>query len=225
MNDFEKTLSDRLAMLAQEAVPDAEAHVDDELAKVEWITPRRHARGNVTRALLVAAVVLLIVGSIAGIVAVRRDNDDTVRPAQSPSLSPSTVATTAVTATTTTAPKATGLEPPDAQAPAAGGCATAQNNIGDVALGSPDNVPNPRCLILYGNQKLRVANSASTPLTVSLGQHFHATIAAHGEYLFSDPVAQYLAPGVHFLAPTGLPAADVWVDPPCSQTAQGCATP
>ena len=74
MNDFEETLRDRLATLAQEAVPDAEAHPDAELANVEWIEPRRHLRGNLTRALLVAAVVLLIVGSIAGVVAVRRDD-------------------------------------------------------------------------------------------------------------------------------------------------------
>src|SRR6186997_1804260 len=98
MNDFDETLRDRLATLAQEAVPDADAQVDADLANVEWIQPRRHARGNATRALLVAAIVLLIVGSIAGVVAVKRGgNSPDVAAVTETTVTPTTVPTTPTT--------------------------------------------------------------------------------------------------------------------------------
>src|SRR3954467_9154717 len=75
MNDFEETLGERLATLAQEAVPDEEVPLDAELANVEWIEPHRRTRSNGARALLVAAAVVMIVGSVAGVVAVRRDDN------------------------------------------------------------------------------------------------------------------------------------------------------
>jgi hypothetical protein len=151
------------------------------------------------------------------------EHDQTNRPTADGAIL--TLGSTPTSVTTVTATTVPALEAADAQSPAAGGCDVAQNNVGTVTLGNPDNVPQPRCLIVYDNQQLRVMNSASTPLTVSMGHHFHATIAPHGEHLFTDAVAQYLAPGVHRLAPAGLPGAEIWVDPPCAHTQQGCATP
>jgi hypothetical protein len=200
MSDFEQTLREGLATLAREAVPDAPAGSND-LAELQWEPKRRR---GVTRVLLAAAAVVVIVG-VAGLVISRHQSSG--RKGVVATVPPQTT-----TAAPTTTP--TTLEPPDASNPAAGTCLSTTGGVVTVTIGSPDNVPNPRCAMVHADQRVGVVNVGATAANITIGRHFMARVPAHGGYTFTDAVGGYLAPGVHYLKFSPLSHAEILVANP-----------
>jgi hypothetical protein len=112
---------------------------------------------------------------------------------------------------------ASGLEPADYAAPAAGVCPGVTNGVGIVALNDTDHIPEPRCMIIRPGERLGVANHAREPSTVELGAHYSAKVAPGQSYVFDLAPSQVLAPGVHSLRAKGGSAdgevAEIWVTP------------
>jgi hypothetical protein len=145
---------------------------------------------------------------------------DEALPTTASSTLPTTVPTTTPPTTPTTVPTATpNLEPADAQTPVAGGCGGAVNGVASVTMGTPDNVAEPRCLIVLDSERLRVVNGSSGPLTFTLGHHFRSTLLPRGSLTLNVALGKYLASGVHYLI-AGPEHAEIWVNPNCA--AAGC---
>jgi len=108
-----------------------------------------------------------------------------------------------------------GVDPREFDYPAAGICGQAEGPVGTVALGRGDFVPQPRCLVIRRDQRLRVRNDADIEVTVTLGTHLTATLSPAASITFDEPIGNYLAPGVHSLRFSAASAASIWVDPIC----------
>jgi hypothetical protein len=123
-------------------------------------------------------------------------------------------------------PKPTSLEPADSRSPAAGVCARADGDVGNVRFGAADLVPQPRCLLLRGDQRLSVTNVSDGALRVTLGLAYGASVGPGETHVFDAPLGEYLAPGVHRLMASSF-AADIWVDAVCTgpQGSPPCSTP
>ncbi len=147
---------------------------------------------------------------------------------------PTTGAPSAESATNATATTA-GIEPADSLTPAAGVCGGATDGVGSVFPGGADNVPSPRCLILYHAEKLRVANTTHSTVSFVLGKSYRSTLGPGRSRLFPDPVGDHLAPGVHELTITSTGATvtrptevvSIWVSPHCAGPGptSNCSTP
>jgi hypothetical protein len=134
--------------------------------------------------------------------------------------------TTTVVSTTATTAAGAGIEPADSPLPAAGICGQASGAVGNVVMGTPDNVPEPRCLIVRGDQRLSVTNQSSARLDVAIGARHKAVVAPNETYVFPGTVATFLARGVHRLV-SASSTAEIWVDPVCTGPGGGppCSTP
>ncbi|MGD8455909.1 MAG: hypothetical protein PVF83_05955 [Anaerolineales bacterium] len=104
-----------------------------------------------------------------------------------------------------TAPTVEATTPPDletyratpiAESPAAGICGKLDSEIVTITI-YPD-IPDPRCMEVTWEQKLRVVNRRGEVLQVSIGR-FEAEIPVDGEYTFDMAVGEYLMPGVHLI--------------------------
>jgi hypothetical protein len=95
-----------------------------------------------------------------------------------------------------------------------------------VSTGSPDNVPQPRCLVLQGSQQLSVTNSGNVAITATIGSSYRAAVPPSETVTFPEPVGARLAPGVHLLVFGNGAATEVWVDPVCKGPGvTNCSTP
>jgi hypothetical protein len=95
-----------------------------------------------------------------------------------------------------------GLQPPASPTPAAGACASSRlRGATRTALINPD-VPQPRCLKVYPDQRLRLVNHTNAfgqrgrTISVRLAR-FHARLARGEATVFREPFGRYLAPGDH----------------------------
>jgi len=85
---------------------------------------------------------------------------------------------------------------PAANEIAAGMCAQPEGVIAQVTV-FPD-IPDPRCLKVNHEQKLKVINQTQFKLEISLGA-FTAELAPGDELIWETPFGDYLLPGVHYL--------------------------
>lgn len=85
---------------------------------------------------------------------------------------------------------------PIADSPAAGICGKLDSEIVTITI-YPD-IPDPRCLEVTSEQKLRVVNRRGEVLQVSIGR-FEVEIPVDGEYTFDMAAGEYLMPGVHVI--------------------------
>ncbi len=83
---------------------------------------------------------------------------------------------------------------PAAKSPAAGICGAWEGNVVTFTI-RPD-IPDPRCGQALPDQKLRVVNGREEVIRASIGL-FAADIEPGGEYIFDEPLGNYLMPGVH----------------------------
>ena len=122
---------------------------------------------------------------------------------------------------------AASLEPADSLTPAAGVCGASPGSVATVTwTGLADNVPQPRCLVISGRQRLRIENEGRTRVHITLGRLVHLWLAGRTTYTVRDPIGQHLAVGVHTLRFTPTSAADIWVGARCARPpASECATP
>jgi hypothetical protein len=85
---------------------------------------------------------------------------------------------------------------PVAESPAAGICGTFDGDI--VTLTIYPDIPDPRCVEVTSEQKLRVVNRRGERIQAAIGK-FKADLAPDEEHTFDVPVGEYLMPGVHLL--------------------------
>jgi hypothetical protein len=86
------------------------------------------------------------------------------------------------------------LATPVAESPAAGICASFDEQVVRIQI-LPD-IPDPRCVQVRGEQLLSIRNGTQDSIEVGLGP-FSAQLAPGQEYFISRPFESYLAPGVH----------------------------
>src|SRR5207237_6335561 len=112
-------------------------------------------------------------------------------PPSSTSVAPgsSTSSNTSTSSSTVFSPvtdSVTGRDRAESATPAAGICAEATGPVGNVRLpASPDNVPDPRCLVIRHDQRLSVTNDTDAPITTTLGTHYKATVPPHQTHTFA----------------------------------------
>ena len=100
------------------------------------------------------------------------------------------------------------LATPVASQPAAGICGEAQGTVVTMTI-NPD-IPDPRCVVVYPYQQLRVVNGRGETLEISLGP-LTATLEPGAEYTFELPFGQLLLPGVHVLGVSPCCGGEIWV--------------
>jgi hypothetical protein len=83
---------------------------------------------------------------------------------------------------------------PAAQSPASGICGGFDGEVIPITI-RPD-IPDPRCVEVRPDQKLRVINGTAGVLHVVIGL-FEVDIEPNGEHTFDVPFGEYLLPGVH----------------------------
>jgi hypothetical protein len=88
------------------------------------------------------------------------------------------------------------LAPPDADRPAVGSCAEAQGAEAVVSL-NPD-FPDPRCLIVNPDQRLRIVSRLDGEVQVALGS-VSVIVGPGFDGVIGPRFGDYLEPGVHFL--------------------------
>jgi hypothetical protein len=120
---------------------------------------------------------------------------------ENPSGTPQTATTSAGVAATPTPTPAPAVTPdlpwlatPVAESPAAGICASFDEQV--VRIQILPGIPDPRCVQVRGEQLLSIRNSTQDSIEVGLGP-FSAQLAPGQEYFISQPFESYLAPGVH----------------------------
>ena len=86
--------------------------------------------------------------------------------------------------------------PADAATPAGGICAEAQG--AEAVVSFNPGFPDPTCLIVTPDQRLRLVNRLDEPVAVSLGS-VSAILEPGSEGVVGPRFGDYLAPGVHFL--------------------------
>lgn len=97
---------------------------------------------------------------------------------------------------------------PVADSPAAGTCGESQGEIVTMTI-RPD-IPDPRCLIVQSDQRLRVVNGRQETLAVSLGR-LSASIEPGGEHTFEVPIGELLLPGVHVIGVSPCCGGEIWL--------------
>lgn len=108
------------------------------------------------------------------------------------------------------------LATPYSQQPAAGICAEA---IGDDRASHPGGeavmrlepgIPDPRCMIIRPDQRLRVVNQTGVDVAIALGP-FSLPLPANGETVFGPTFGDYLMPGVHVLQVDPCCGGELWL--------------
>lgn len=105
----------------------------------------------------------------------------------------------------------TGVSPlatPVSDQPAAGICGGTEDRVLTVTI-YPD-IPDPRCAIVRPDQVLRVVSQRQETLQVSLAG-LKTTLEPGGEYTFSIPFGELLAPGVHRLEVLPCCGSELWL--------------
>ena len=119
-----------------------------------------------------------------------------------------------ITVTTTTA----GLVTADAQQPAAGICGTWAGTV--VVIDANPDTPNPRCVVVRADQRLRVVNTTNAfgmtgkSITVTFANYPPRILVIGRGTLFDRPFGTYLAVGVHDVHISYYPGsggAEVWM--------------
>jgi hypothetical protein len=111
-----------------------------------------------------------------------------------------------------------------ASQPAAGICGEAQGTVVTMTI-NPD-IPDPRCVVVRPDQKLRVVNRRDETLGISLGR-LSVTLEPGTEHTFEQPFGHLLLPGVHSLGVTPCCGGEIWLTDVFLQTTgddpRGCA--
>ncbi len=161
---------------------------------------RRTARARAIGATVVAVVVL---GGAAALFGHGRDTAAPVVPA-TPSVTTAPVPTGHATSSPApNTPVTRALVPPDAKAPAAGGCQSQSGAV--VTVDANPDVPAPRCVVIRADQRLRVVNtsdlqgSVGQVITVRWADYAPRVLQVGQATTFDRPVGDYLAAGVHYL--------------------------
>lgn len=97
---------------------------------------------------------------------------------------------------------------PVAESPAAGICGAWEGDVVTFTI-YPD-IPDPRCGQALPGQKLRVVNGREEVIRASIGL-FAADIEPGGEYLFDEPLGNYLMPGVHVVQISPCCSPELWL--------------
>jgi hypothetical protein len=100
---------------------------------------------------------------------------------------------------------------PVADTPAAGICGQAEGEVVTMRI-NPD-VPDPRCLKVGPDQRLRVVNNLGEAITVSLFTQ-SAVIQPGGEHTFAATFGELLLPGVHLLDVSTCCGGSIWLQGP-----------
>jgi hypothetical protein len=103
---------------------------------------------------------------------------------------------------------ASGKATPYADSPAAGICPEFEGDLITMTV-NPD-VPDPRCVIVQPDQRLRVVNNLETEITASLGS-LSSVIAPDSEHVFEETFGELLLPGVHSLNVTPCCGGSIWL--------------
>jgi hypothetical protein len=98
--------------------------------------------------------------------------------------------------------------PATADTPAAGICAAAPASLAVMTI-NPD-VPDPRCLQVTPEQRLRLRNQTTETVRVQLGL-FDVTLAPGATFTFDAPFGAYLAPGVHSVSGAPFGGGQLWL--------------
>ncbi len=115
----------------------------------------------------------------------------------------------------TQVPTATATERPPSRATpaaseiAAGICGEPEGEIAQVTI-YPD-IPDPRCLKVKPEQKLKVVNQTQSSLEIALGE-FKAELAPGREVVWDLPLGEYLQPGVHYLQVIPCCGPEIWLE-------------
>ncbi len=88
------------------------------------------------------------------------------------------------------------LAPPNADQPVSGSCAEAQGAEAVVSFNA--SFPDPRCLIVKGDQRLRIVNRLNKEIQVGLGA-VSVIVGPGFDGVIGPRFGDYLEPGVHFL--------------------------
>ena len=86
--------------------------------------------------------------------------------------------------------------PPDSVLPAAGACARIAGRI--VTIAAMPDTPQPRCVVVTADQRLRVVNRAAGAVVAVRFAAFPTQELKLGQaVLYTPPMGRFLAPGVH----------------------------
>jgi len=91
----------------------------------------------------------------------------------------------------------------------AGICAEPESEVVQVTI--YPGIPDPRCLKVVPEQRLRVINQTQEPLVVALGE-FKAELDPGKEVFWDAPFGDYLEPGVHYLLITPCCGPELWLE-------------
>lgn len=97
---------------------------------------------------------------------------------------------------------------PYAQQPAAGICAEADDE--EVVMRLLPGIPDPRCVIVRPDQRLRVVNETGADVNISLGP-FALPLPANGQTVIGPTFGEYLLPGVHVLSVDPCCGGELWL--------------
>jgi hypothetical protein len=104
----------------------------------------------------------------------------------------------------TTLPRAT----PNSLEPAAGICTQAEGD--EAVMRLEPGIPDPRCMIVRGDQRLRVLNHTGGDVAIAIGP-FSLPLPANGETVIGPPIGSYLLPGVHVLQVDPCCGGELWL--------------
>lgn len=144
----------------------------------------------------ISTTIILVLGAVNLLAGCRG------RPSSEASLTPGRTAT----ATIPVIPRAT----PYANQPAAGICAEPEGEIVEV-YANPD-MPDPRCVIVKPEQKLRVTNKTPVTIEVTLGT-FTISLEPGVAGVMDQPFGEYLEPGVHQVMVSPCCGGEIWLKP------------
>ena len=100
---------------------------------------------------------------------------------------------------------------PYADSPAAGLCAEFEGEVVTMTI-NPD-MPDPRCVIVKPDQRLRVVNNLESEIEVSLG-NVSSSILQSDAYTFEKTFGELLLPGVHNLGVSPCCGGSIWLKEP-----------
>lgn len=101
-----------------------------------------------------------------------------------------------------------GLATPMADTPAAGICGESSGEVVTMTI-NPD-MPDPRCMAVRPDQRLRIINRLQEDVRVLLGQ-LTATIPPDGEHTLEKTFGEMLLPGVHALETSHCCGGTIWL--------------
>jgi hypothetical protein len=97
---------------------------------------------------------------------------------------------------------------PYALEPAAGICGEAEGQ--EAVMRLEPGIPDPRCMIVHAEQRLRVVNHTGADVSLSLGP-FSLPLPANGETVIGPTFGEYLMPGVHALQVDPCCGGELWL--------------